>query len=180
MADGDPFVITEKTGQLREVRLGGSALPEQGLAESASLKTIKNSYPGTESASIQVLGSVEDDIPLSGWLKDTLLGIGRAEILKNQIKAIQKGQRICSMQWGSTIDVVGLLKSARFVYFHDSDIRYDLVFEVQETAQAEVLAVAAPPEVSEADVVLDLDGLDPGLDAAAVFVADFDDIGAAL
>ncbi len=181
MADGDPLVITETTGDLREVRLGGSATPEQGVEESAELKTRKQSYPGTESASTQVLGSVEGDIPLSGWLKDVWLGIGRAEIIKNQIKAIQKGQRLCSLQWGSTLDVLGFVTRARFVHFRDSDIRYDLTFEVQETAQAEILAITAPPEASDADVVIDLDGLDPELDAISITTRDeFDAITAVL
>ena len=180
MADGDPLVFTEKTGALREVRLGGSALPEQGLREASSLRTMKNNYPGTEEASTQVLGTVEDDIPLSGWLKDVHMGIGRAQQVKRQLKAIQKGQRLCSMQWGSELDVLGFLKSVAFETFHTADLRYDLVFEVQGTAEAEIIAVTIEPEVSEADVVLDLDGLDPELDAAADFVASLEDVGAIL
>lgn len=154
MADGEPFIISELEGDFRSVELADAALPEKGVKEESKLRLVKSWYPGQKRASVQVMGTEDGDTPITGWLKDTWLGAAGAALeIKNSLKAIHRGQRLCSMQWGRTIDQVGFIRELRFFHDRDADIRYEIVFDVVESGEAEAVASRPFEQATETTLI---------------------------
>jgi len=70
MADGEPVILRELGGRQREIVLEGAALPERGIASGVKQRLVKSHYPGSRKASVQMLGTSEDDIRITGRWDD--------------------------------------------------------------------------------------------------------------
>lgn len=70
----DIFQIEELSGQERLLILVGRALPYRPISFSGTQRMVKTWYPGSPVATVQVLGSQEDDTTIHGMWKDRFLG----------------------------------------------------------------------------------------------------------
>jgi len=67
------LTIVEQTGEKRTLRLMGRALPYRPLTLSGTMRAEVTWYPGNPEASIQVLGSAEDECTINGFWKERFL-----------------------------------------------------------------------------------------------------------
>lgn len=161
---GDPVVLRELEGDLREVVLGDSKTPERGVEVGGQVRMASTMYPGATGASVQVMGTEEEPITVQGWLIDTWIGkAGGAGEAKAAIESLRLGQRYCQIQWGTDIDARGFVKRTKFRYNDPGRIRYEIEFMVVESGRVEQVQVRTPTE-GETDwtnavdaVVTDLD-----------------------
>lgn len=165
LADGQAVVIRELEGDLREVELGDSDLPERGVEVGGKMRTVPTWYPGAKAASTQVMGTEDEPIVLKGFFNDRWTGlIDGAAAKRAALESLRLGQRYCELQWGSLITVRGFLVKTRFKILREHQIAYELEFQVAETDLAEVIATPAVVE-GQADPLTVLDLLSDALDA---------------
>lgn len=67
------LTIVEQTGEKRTLRLMGRALPYRPLTLSGTMRAEVTWYPGNPEASIQMLGSAEDECTINGFWKERFL-----------------------------------------------------------------------------------------------------------
>ncbi len=151
-ADGYSVVIEEVDGA-HSVELRQSYLPEQGVDVGGKQRLVKTHYPGANAASVQVLGAEESDIVLRGWLRDVWEGVdGLALVQRAQIEQVRRRQRLCQLQWGEVFTVRGFLREANFKLHRETDIEYELTFDVVESDAPETLAARAFPSASRSEI----------------------------
>ena len=158
MADGDPIIFTELSGDNpRTVTLNGPDLPERPVQVGGSTRLVKTWYPGAEEASVQVMGTAEKPIPLRGVFNDVWTSLdGGALQKKSELEALRMRQRRLRMTWGTEIDVEGHLEEADFKFHQTSLIFYELLFMVALGDQPEAIAVTPFPRATESDLVEEL------------------------
>lgn len=155
MADGDPIIITELSGDFpRRLVLAGPDRPERPLKIGGSLRLVSTWYPGAEEASVQVMGTEERSIDLRGVFNDVWTGFdGGALQKRSEIETLRLRQRRLRLTWGAELDVEGFLEEASFEIHRTSLIFYSLSFMVALGDQPEAIAVTPFPRASESDFV---------------------------
>lgn len=68
-----PFIITELTGEKRELRLQGRALPYRPFTLTGSMRHELTWYAGSPEGTIQIQGSAEDSTTINGWWKERFI-----------------------------------------------------------------------------------------------------------
>lgn len=166
LADGMPLVLEELESPYTAVVLEGSALPEQGRFETGvELRRVTTWYPGAAAASVQVLGTRERAIPLSGWLRDTWLGAaGAAAEARAALEQLCRGGRYCQLTWGSLVVARGFVAEATFAHESETALQYTLSFEVTDADPARAVESAPFEPVAEAELFEVLDALSTALD----------------
>ncbi|WP_298516645.1 hypothetical protein [uncultured Nocardioides sp.] len=164
MADdeGLPVLIQELEGARRVLRLEDHDLPERGVEIGGELRSVVTWYPGRSSASVQVMGTQEEPITLQGWFRDAdALLDGHAMAAYQAGRDLWLGQRLCQFEWGD------LVRRGRIKKFHGTfdgtkDVRYTLVFQVEEADEAVIVtrAIIAEPAPSGFSLAALLDALD--------------------
>lgn len=155
MADGEPLVLRELGGQLREVVLEREALPEE-LPLGIRGRRVQTHYPGARRASVQRLGTSEATIQLAGMWDDVHLGVGGTRALVFAIRALVQAQHRLELQWG---DIVrrGDIGAFDVRMRRDGLAEWELTFEPDESDDPEVLAPEPPPPDTEVEAVQALD-----------------------
>lgn len=154
MPDVYPVILEELEGQRRRVTLEASALPFQGVEAGVSQRLVKTYYPGTTRASVQVMGTEEGDVVLTGRLSDVLLGeAGGAEALVAKLRALVVGQRPVQLTWGAVVRR-GFVQSFVPNYSRRDSVGYEITFSPDEADDAAVVAV--PYQATTATDVLSI------------------------
>lgn len=146
LTDGCSVVLRELDGDYRVVELGDTAMPQQGVDVTGELRMTTTWYPGQSMASVQVMGTQENEITFEGWFKDSWLSLdGGAAAAFQDLRNLWLGQRYCELSWGSLLVRRGFLRQVKGVFVREADIRYTVVFAVVESDEATVIARAAQP-----------------------------------
>lgn len=141
MADAYPVVLEELEGQRRRVVLEASALPFQGVDAGVSQRLVRTHYPGASRASVQVMGTEENEVVLSGRLSDVLLGeAGGAEALVGKLRELVLGQRPIQLTWGALVRR-GFLQRFTPRYSRRDLVGYEISFLPDEADDAVVVGV---------------------------------------
>lgn len=164
MADGDPLIFTEITGDSRRsVALVGPDLPGRPVRVGGTQRLVTSWYPGAESGSVQVMGTAEDPIMLRGILNSRWTGEAGGPVrVRAELDALRMRQRRLRMSWGTEIDVEGFLQKFTADWTRTSLIPYELIFEVTLGNQSEAIAVTPFPQASESDLT---DALNDGVNS---------------
>lgn len=171
MADEDvglPVLIQELEGARRVLRLEDHDLPERGVEIGGELRSVVTWYPGRSNASVQVMGTQEEPITLEGWFRDGDAMIDGHAMERYQAgRNIWLGQRLCQLEWGDLVRR-GRIKSFTGIFDGRADVRYRLVFQVEEADEAVIVtrAVIAEPAPSGFSLAALLDALDALAEAA--------------
>ena len=113
-------------------------MPFQGLEAPAEIRHKRTAYPGSSTASIQVLGVDEAPIQVNGRFSDTLTGRPGGALAKlKELRAVFLGFQLCELSWGETLVRRGLIRRLRPTFNRDSDIGYRFEFEVTEADEPE-------------------------------------------
>lgn len=140
------FTIRELTGQQREVRLRGRALPYQPLQFSGSQRVEMTWYPGSPNATAQVLGPTEDETTVNGVWKDRFLksspqqGAGDAnatidgravrdvmELVKAVDSIRRQGQQV-QVTWDEIVRF-GFMTKLTTRWHRRQDVEWEIAFE---------------------------------------------------
>lgn len=180
MADGDPILIFEVGGEGR-LELAGADLPERGVEMGTTMRLVATRYPGRSVASTQVMGTEERQLSLRGVFSDVLGGAsGHALAQAQRARALVDGQRLCELQWGTTVVRRGYVREFVPSVERQSLIRYTLTFEVTATDQAEQVTVepfATPTTSDVLDEVYETQGATDDVEAAARGLRDVGGLG---
>lgn len=141
---GPDFVIRELTGQQREIRLRGRALPYRPLEFSGSQRTKLTWYQGNPIATQQVLGPIEDVTTVQGMWKDRFMtgdatnggmlvngdpaaiaGAAEAVALMNEVRI---GGNAVLVNWGPEVRV-GILRNFSAKWDREQDVAWSMEFE---------------------------------------------------
>lgn len=144
--DAEAVTITELEGLGRVLELRDTSLPEQGVSAPIELRSVVTRYPGNAKSSTQIMGTKEEDIPLTGWFRDVWTGEdGGAMAQVTLCRALVQGQRYCELAWGDSMIRRGYLRRFEPEITNRAAIRYKLVFQVSESDEASVIAVPFLP-----------------------------------
>lgn len=136
LADGQPVVITELTGQGRSVTLEGPDLPERGMEAPVSLRERTTRYPSGR-ASVQMLGVEEEPVVLKCLFNDVWSGLdGGAAELVSTLRSILCAQGLVSLEWGQLLVRRGYLKRITPAYRMESLIGCTIEFQPTEADEA--------------------------------------------
>lgn len=133
-ADGQAVTISELAAPRRVVTFAGRDLPEKGLVVAGEQRSVQSHYPGTQMASVQVLGTKEDPIVLTGWFQDEIVSDPTAQI--RLLRGIMQGGSLCRLVWGDVISRVGRVKRCEFPFHEEKRVRYSVTFEVDQADEA--------------------------------------------
>lgn len=142
-----PVTILELAPPFRLLTLGGKDKPEAGVDAPQYQRANKTHYPGTGSASVQVMGTADDAIVLKGWFHDPLTFVdGGPQARVALVRGLLQGQNRCQLNWGPAISKWG--RVSRFVptFFGQDRIRYEITFDVDQSL--ELVAPAPLPLIS--------------------------------
>ena len=138
--DINSFVITRLDGNFNTIdslQLEGTNLPHQPFLHPVSQQVIKHYYAGGTSAgrvpTIQVLGSMEEDVILNGRFKATKLGSSARRkdplVLSNSLEDFTRSGNLCKFQLGSWI-AYGYIVRYDPSYKTDSDIHWSMTLSI--------------------------------------------------
>lgn len=146
MADDQPIILTELGGAERVLELADASLPQRGVTTEGETRLKKTHYPGSATASTQVLGTHDNDIVMTGILRDTWIGLeGGALALATELRSMWLGQTYMQLEWGDTLVVRGFISKIRVTHFYRGWLGYDLTFSVAESDEAEVIVSEFEP-----------------------------------
>lgn len=138
--NGGVITIIELEGEFRSIVLDSTRMPPD-LTLAGDLRAITTYYPGNSKASVQIMGTKEDDITIEGWLKDVWTGIaGSAEEAFRRMREVWLGQRYCEFSWGDYIRR-GYVRRVEGLIVRRADIQYKIVFAVAEADEVEVIGL---------------------------------------
>jgi len=164
-----PMVLRDLSSGLSVV-LEGAALPARGLRAGVRQRTSVSRYPGASKGSLQVMGTEDQPIEMSGEWRDQHLGRGGgARELAAQFEALVRAQNIVELTWGDALVVRGLLEEFSPEWETEAELRWRARFLVVESEADTVASRAMPstPSSSSMASILDLLGsLDDELLAA--------------
>lgn len=160
-ADGLPVVITDtRTGQ--QLVLAGKDLPEQGIKIPEKLRYKKKYYPGSDEPVFHVLGAEIEPVEFTGRFWDTgafslntgavfsdqpggpLLGGPRNQM--DTLLALFRAQNICTVEWGQTIVLRGLLVEAEPTEIRQNVIAYRFVIDPSSPRQGRQTPLPDPTQ----------------------------------
>lgn len=166
LANGHPVIISELAFPFRTLLLAGRDRPEQPVTRTTVQRARKSHYPGTNQASVQVMGSAEEPIVLRGWFHDPLTLLdGGPQARIAVARGILQGGRLCRLSWGGVITCKGRITRVTPGFYKAQRLRYEIEFDVDQPNEA----VALTPLPIVAAVAQDLKaGLDQVLRAVEV------------
>ncbi|MBI1234897.1 MAG: hypothetical protein GC208_10390 [Alphaproteobacteria bacterium] len=125
-----PLILEQVDGSdpLR-VQLDGPSLPEDELPEGYTLNRVKQSYPGSQEKSFQVLYAEPTTLTIKGLFSDRETNLpGLADTLKRSLmQMLGDGKRVRLTYRQTSLE--GLLINARFGERLESETRYELEFD---------------------------------------------------
>lgn len=139
-----PIVLQELLPDLSQgqrIQLSDHSLPESGIVEARELTLEQTWFPGGDAVDSQILGLTDEDLKLSGLLRDQWSSPGFAAAARRQLLELQARRNAVWLSWG---DTWGRLMQLRRVEFsHEvQGMRYTLTLahlELAELAGAPVL-----------------------------------------
>lgn len=112
-----------------KIELSGPSLPEEELPEGYTLNRVKQSYPGAQDKSFQVLNAEPTTLVIKGLFSDKETGVGGlADALKRSLMLMLSDGRRVRLTYRET-RFEGLLINARFAERLESETRYELEFD---------------------------------------------------
>jgi hypothetical protein len=152
-ADGLPVTIVELGPPFRNIALAGRDAPERPVKRKGSQRATQTHYPGSQQASVQVMGTREDPLVLRGWFQDPLTFLdGGPEARMSVLRGMMQGQGLCQLVWGSTIICQGRVEVCDFDIHKSTRVRYEITFAVDQANEA----VALEPKQLVPSVFADL------------------------
>ena len=136
-----PVVILEVAPPFRKLTLAGRNAPKP-IKVGGQQNAIQTWYPGTNKASVQVMGTQEDDIIMEGRWDDPAgslfpdknpLG---ATVRIKVARGLMQGQQLCQLLWGTTIVRQGRVKRFEILYQKKTRTEYRIVFAVDQANEA--------------------------------------------
>lgn len=155
-----PLVIRDLSTGV-SVALEGSALPERGLRGGVRQRTAVSRYPGASRASLQVLGTEDQPLEMTGWWRDVHLRAGgAARELVAQFDALVRSQNLVEVTWGDALTVRGMLDEFVPEWETEAEVRWRARVVVVESEADTVASRPAPtvPTATSMATVLDLLG----------------------
>lgn len=149
-ADGQPVIIQELAGPGATLVLGGLDRPEPPLGVPTRQRSFQTWNPGSDEATVHVMGIAEDPIVLRGRFHDDFARVfGQSpEDQIQQARGLLQRLNRCSISWGTTIARFGRVTRVTPRYVRDSDIIYEIVFSVD--GSNEPRGVVRPPPAAVA------------------------------
>lgn len=164
MASGSSFIITELSGERREVVLSGRGLPYRPFSLKTGQRVVLTRLPGSPVATSTVLGAREDPTNLRGMWKDRFFSGNDGEppfkLNNRQIATVREAidvlEKICQqgqqvrVSWMS-IARVGFLTDFEAIWHNIHDVEWVMDFEWVSRGQAPgPAALIASVEASDA------------------------------
>lgn len=153
-----PIILQELLPDLSQgqrIQLMDHSLPESGIVEARELTLEQTHFPGGDAIDSQVMGVKDEDLKLSGWLRDQWSSLGFAAAARRQLLEMQTRRNPIWLSWG---DTWGRLMQLRRVEFsHEvQGMRYTLTLahlELAELAGTSVLVQAVTAGVRTLDML---------------------------
>lgn len=118
----------------RLVQLVDHNMAEAGVVEARELRTASTHYPGGAYREVQLLGVAEEDLELTGLLRDAWGGPGYAANARLALRDLQLAQHPIWLSWGLTWARLVILKRVEIT--HDNGgLRYRLTLEHLDLAE---------------------------------------------
>lgn len=132
----------------RRVELAEHNMPAAGIVESRELQLTQQVFPGSSYLDTQIMGLKDDDLTLTGWLRDAWNTGGFARAARQQLLALQQSGNPLWLSWGDTWGRAVLLRKVEFTHEVQGQ-RYSLTLTHLELAeQPTARAITQSPENS--------------------------------
>lgn len=169
MGGPSTFSIRQLTGDRHELLLRGRALPSQGVSFRGTMRTQVVHYPGSPTATIQVLGPQEEPTTAGGAWRDIFFGEG------GSAEAIFDGERLADAmatvaaadmirRQGQLVEVAwdaivrrGVLADFRHTWVRREDVTWEVSFEWISQGEDEQPVTFSRP-IAQADFAARLRG----------------------
>lgn len=125
----------------QRIQLADHTLPESGIVEARELKMEQTLFPGGDYLDTQLLGLKDEDLEISGWLRDQWGSPGFAGAARRQLLELQTRRNPIWLSWGETWGRLVQLKRVEITH-HVQGQQYRLTLahlELAELAQTSVL-----------------------------------------
>ena len=137
-----PVQIIELAPPFRVLTFGARNQPKP-IRVGGEQRAVQTWYPGSQKASVQVMGTKEDPIILEGRWDDpagTLIPALGAGVRIALARGLMQGQNLCQLLWGSVIIRQGRVKRVSILYQKTDRTEFRIVFEVDQANEPVALS----------------------------------------
>jgi hypothetical protein len=137
----EPIILQEllppRMTRGRRVQLEDHDLPESGVVEARELQIERQTYPGGDFVDVQIMALQDEELKLSGWLRDQWATKGFAAAARAQLYQLQAARNPIWLSWGDIWARLMILKRVEIVH-ELGGMKYSIVLEHLELADDQV------------------------------------------